>query len=191
MKIGLYFGSFNPVHNGHMMIANYLAEYSDLEQIWMVVSPQNPLKPAKGLLQDYHRFHLVELAIGDYPKIKASKIEFDLPKPSYTIHTLTYLKEKFPTHQFALIMGADNLQTFHKWKNYEIILEEHELYVYPRNESDGGDLKNHARVKWIDAPIMEVSSTMIRNAIKDKKDVHFFLPQAVADYIQEMSFYKN
>jgi len=168
-----------------------LAEYSDLEQIWMVVSPQNPLKPAKGLLQDYHRFHLVELAIGDYPKIKASKIEFDLPKPSYTIHTLTYLKEKFPSHQFALIMGADNLQTFHKWKNYELILEEHELYVYPRNDSDGGDLKNHARVKWIDAPIMEVSSTMIRNAIKDKKDVHFFLPQAVADYIQEMSFYKK
>ena len=191
MKIGLYFGSFNPVHNGHMMIANYLAEYSDLDQIWMVVSPQNPLKPAKGLLQDYHRFLLVELAIGDYQKIKASKIEFDLPKPSYTIHTLTYLKEKFPTHQFALIMGADNLQTFHKWKNYELILEEHALYVYPRNESDGGDLKNHARVKWIDAPIMEVSSTMIRNAIKNKKDVHFFLPKAVADYIQEMSFYKN
>lgn len=191
MKIGLYFGSFNPVHNGHMMIANYLAEYSDLEQIWMVVSPQNPLKPAKGLLQDYHRFHLVELAIGDYLKIKASKIEFDLPKPSYTIHTLTYLKEKFPSHQFALIMGADNLQTFHKWKNYELILEEHELYVYPRNDSDGGDLKNHARVKWIDAPIMEVSSTMIRNAIKDKKYVHFFLPKAVAAYIQEMSFYKK
>ncbi|MFM7015397.1 MAG: nicotinate (nicotinamide) nucleotide adenylyltransferase [Bacteroidota bacterium] len=191
MKIGLYFGSFNPVHNGHMMIANYLAEYSDLDQIWMVVSPQNPLKPAKGLLQDYHRFHLVELAIGDYQKIKASKIEFDLPKPSYTIHTLTYLKEKFPTYQFALIMGADNLQTFHKWKNYELILEEHALYVYPRNESDGGDLKSHAQVHWVAAPIMEVSSTMIRNAIKEKKDVRFFLPQAVADYIEEMRFYKK
>ena len=184
MKIGLYFGSFNPVHNGHMMIANYLTEYSDLEQVWMVVSPQNPLKPAKGMLQDYHRFHLVELAIGDYKKIKASKIEFDLPKPSYTIHTLAYLKEKFPQHQFALIMGADNLQTFHKWKNYELILEEHDLYVYPRVGSDGGDLKSHARVHWVNAPMMEVSSTMIRQAIKDKKDITFFLPKAVADYIQ-------
>ena len=191
MKIGLYFGSFNPVHNGHMMIANYLTEYSDLEQVWMVVSPQNPLKPAKGMLQDYHRFHLVELAIGDYKKIKASKIEFDLPKPSYTIHTLAYLKEKFPQHQFALIMGADNLQTFHKWKNYELILEEHDLYVYPRVGSDGGDLKSHARVHWVNAPMMEVSSTMIRQAIKDKKDITFFLPKAVADYIQEMSFYKK
>jgi len=191
MKIGLYFGSFNPVHNGHMMIANYLAEYSDLDQIWMVVSPQNPLKPANGLLQDYHRFHLVELAIGDYKRIKASKIEFDLPKPSYTIHTLAYLKEKFQDYSFSLIMGADNLQTFHKWKNYELILEEHDLYVYPRRESDGGDLKHHARVKWVDAPIMEVSSTKIRKAIKDKKDVRFFLPAAVASYVEEMSFYKK
>jgi nicotinate-nucleotide adenylyltransferase len=191
MKIGLYFGSFNPIHSGHLMIANFIAEFSILNQVWMMVSPHNPLKPAGSLLQDYHRFHLVELGIGRYKKIKASKIEFELPRPSYTINTLAYIKEKFPQHDFSLIMGSDNLETFHKWKNYDIILEDHDIYVYPRPLHDGGSLKNHERVKWMEAPLMEISSTFIRNAIKNGKDVRFMMPETVADYIDEMNFYKK
>lgn len=132
MKTGLFFGSFNPIHNGHMVIANYFAEFSDLKQVWFVVSPHNPLKPAGSLLNDFQRLQLVELAIGDYRKMKVSKIEFGLPKPSYTINTLTHLQEKFPQHEFVLIMGSDNLHTFHKWKNYEQILEYFSIYIYPR-----------------------------------------------------------
>jgi nicotinate-nucleotide adenylyltransferase len=191
MKIGLFFGSFNPVHSGHMIIAQFMAEFSVLDQIWMVVSPQNPLKPAGTLLQDYQRLQLVELAIDGYRKIKVSKIEFELPRPSYTIHTLAYLREKHPEHEFALIMGADNLETFHKWKNYELILEDHDIFVYPRPGSDGGNLKDHSRVHWTDAPVMEISSTFIRNAIKNKKDVSFMMPEKVAAYIEEMNFYRK
>lgn len=191
MNIGLYFGSFNPVHNGHMIIAQYMAEFSDLDQIWLVVSPHNPLKPAGSLLQDYHRFHLVELAIGSYRKLKASKIEFDLPRPSYTVVTLAYLQEKFPEHDFSLIMGADNIEGLRKWKNYELILQHHDIYVYPRPLHDGGEFKNHPRVKWIDAPLMEISSSFIRKAIKDGKDVSFMMPESVAHYIEEMNFYRK
>lgn len=191
MKIGLYFGSFNPVHNGHLIIANYMAEFSDLKQIWLVVSPHNPLKPAGTLLQDYHRFHLVELGIGSYKKLKASKIEFELPKPSYTVITLAYLQEKYPKNEFSLIMGADNLENLHKWKDYELILQNHDIYVYPRPLHDGGQFKSHPRVKWIDAPQMEISSSFIRKAIKEGKDVRFMMPESVADYIDEMNFYKR
>ncbi|HRV52035.1 MAG TPA: nicotinate (nicotinamide) nucleotide adenylyltransferase [Bacteroidia bacterium] len=191
MKTGLFFGSFNPIHNGHMVIANYFAEFSDLKQVWFVVSPHNPLKPAGSLLNDFQRLQLVELAIGDYRKMKVSKIEFGLPKPSYTINTLTHLQEKFPQHEFVLIMGSDNLHTFHKWKNYEQILEYFSIYIYPRPGFDGGDFKNHPKVKFIEAPLMEISSTFIRNAIKSKKDVRFMMPEKVADYIDEMNFYKK
>ena len=191
MKIGLFFGTFNPVHNGHMVIANYLAEFTDLQQVWMVISPHNPLKEMGTLLQDYHRFALVELAIDGYRKIKASKAEFKLPKPSYTVHTLTYLTEKFPQHEFALIMGSDNLESLHKWKNYEVILENHELYIYPRPGSDGGKFKNHPRVKKIVAPLMEISASFIRQSIKEKKDVRFMMPQSVFEFIEEMNFYKK
>ena len=191
MKTGLFFGSFNPIHNGHMVIANYFAEFSDLKQVWFVVSPPNPLKPAGSLLNDFQRLQLVELAIGDYRKMKVSKIEFGLPKPSYTINTLTHLQEKFPQHEFVLIMGSDNLHTFHKWKNYEQILEYYSIYIYPRPGFDGGDFKNHPKVKFIEAPLMEISSTFIRNAIKSKKDVRFMMPEKVADYIDEMNFYKK
>jgi len=143
------------------------------------------------LLQDYQRLQLVELAIGDYKKLKVSKIEFELPRPSYTIHTLAYLREKYPQHDFALIMGADNLVSFSKWKNYELILEDHDIFVYPRPGADGGEFKDHPRVHWTDAPLMEISSTFIRNSIKGKKDVSFMLPEKVWNYIEEMNFYRK
>jgi nicotinate-nucleotide adenylyltransferase len=190
MKVGLFFGSFNPVHNGHMVIAGYMAEFTDLEQVWFIVSPHNPLKLKSTLLQDYHRMSLVKIAIEASRKLKASDIEFKLPKPSYTINTLVSLSEKFPSNQFALILGSDNLETFHKWKNYEQILEQVELYVYPRRISDGGDFKNHPKVKFVDAPLMEISSSFIREAIKNKKDVRYMMPEKVWEYIEEMNFYK-
>lgn len=191
MKIGLFFGSFNPVHCGHMIIAGYMAEFTDLDQVWLVVSPHNPLKVKNTLLQDYHRMSLVRIAIGDYRKLKASDIEFKLPRPSYTIHTLAHLFEKHPDNEFVLILGSDNLESFKKWKNYEQILEQVELYVYPRKETPGGDLMNHPKVKIVNAPVMELSSSFIREAIKNKKDVRFMLPEKVWEYIDEMNFYKN
>jgi len=191
MKIGLFFGSFNPIHNGHLVIAGYMAEFTDLEQVWMVVSPHNPLKAEGSLLQDYHRFALVTQGIGDYRKIKASKIEFGLPKPSYTINTLNHLLEKFPADKFVLIMGSDNLDTFKKWKNWELIIEQHEIYVYPRRDNTTSELKDHPHVKMIDAPLMEISSSFIRKSIKEKKDVRYMLPESVFNYIEEMHFYEK
>jgi nicotinate-nucleotide adenylyltransferase len=190
IKTGLFFGSFNPVHNGHMIIAGYISEFTDLEQLWFVVSPHNPLKLKHTLLQDYHRLTLVKTAIGSNRKMKASDIEFKLPKPSYTIHTLAYLKEKHPDHEFVLIMGSDNLKSLHKWKNYEQILEQSFIYVYPRKESSETDFDNHPKVKFIDAPVMELSSTFIRDAIKNKKDVRYMMPEKVWEFIDEMNFYK-
>ncbi len=174
-----------------MVIANYLAEFTDLDQVWMVVSPHNPLKPIGSLLNDYQRLQLVDLAIGNYRKIKSSKIEFGLPKPSYTVVTLAHLLEKFPQHQFVLIMGSDNLHTFHKWKNNEQILANHNLYVYPRPGFNGVQFKDHPNIKFVEAPLMEISSTFIRNAIKEGNDVRFLLPEKVADYVDEMNFYKK
>ena len=191
MKIGLFFGSFNPIHNGHMVIAGYLAEFGGLDQVWLVVSPHNPLKPAGSLLQDHHRFRMAELAIGDYKKIKASKIEFGLPKPSYTIHTLAYLHEQYPDHRFSLIMGSDNLESFKKWKNWEQIIGEHEIIIYPRPGSDGGELRHHPNVRMVEAPLMQLSSTFIRQAIRDKKDIRYMLPKEVWEYVDEMSFYRK
>lgn len=191
MKIGLFFGSFNPIHAGHLVLANYMLEYTDLERIWFVVSPHNPLKKKSTLLDEKQRLQMVDLAIGDNIKLKASNIEFNLPQPSYTIVTLTYLKEKYPQHEFVLIMGADNLENFHKWKNYEEILKHHQLYIYPRPESDGGNLKEHPQIKLVNAPLMEISSTAIRQAIKEKKDMRYFMPEAVWQYIKEMHFYEK
>jgi nicotinate-nucleotide adenylyltransferase len=191
MKIGLFFGSFNPIHIGHLAIANYIVEYSDLDEIWLVVSPQNPLKKKKTLLNEYDRLKMVELALKDDFQIKPTDIEFRLPKPSYTIDTLTYLSERNPKHDFVLIAGTDNFQSFHKWKNYEQILKQYKLYVYPRPGYELGEYKNHTSLSLINAPLMEISSSFIRESIKDNKDIRYFLPVEVYNYIKKMSLYKN
>lgn len=191
MKIGLFFGSFNPIHVGHLVIANYMAQYTDLQKVWLVISPHNPLKEKSTLLDDKQRLALVKIAIENNSKLKASDIEFKLPQPSYTITTLLHLKEKYPEHEFALIMGSDNLSTFHKWKNYEEILKYHQLYIYPRPLQSSENYKQHPQVNFIDAPVMEISSTFIRQAIADKKDVRYLLPDNVYEYVKEMHFYKK
>jgi nicotinate-nucleotide adenylyltransferase len=193
MKIGLYFGTFNPIHIGHLIIANHLAEYSGLDQIWMVVTPHNPLKNKQTLLDDYQRLQLVFLATEDYPKIKPSDIEFKLPQPNYTVNTLAHLQEKYPHHIFSLIMGEDNLKSLHKWKNYEVILQNHEIYVYPRISSEEGNLtfKNNPKIHVVDAPIVEISSTFIRENIKNKKNVQPLLPSKVWEYIDHNNLYKK
>ncbi len=192
MNIGLYFGTFNPIHVGHLIIANHMAEYTNLDQVWFVVSPQNPFKQKMTLLADYHRYQLVQIATEDFKKLKPSKIEFDLGIPSYTVNTLAYLAEKYPEDNFNLIMGEDNLNNFHKWKNYDYILENHHLYVYPRLTSLLKDvtLKNHTHVHLIDAPVIEIAATQIRKAIAKKEEVRPLLPCKVWQYIDEMNFYK-
>lgn len=190
-KTGLFCGSFNPVHIGHMAIAGFMAEFTDLDEVWFVVSPQNPLKKKESLLDDHHRLAMVNIAIEDDTRFRSSGIEFKLPRPSYTINTLAALQEKYPNRQFALIMGSDNLQTFNKWRNYEKILEEHKLYIYPRPGSDGGAFRTHPSVIWTEAPLMDISSTFIRKAIAGKKDVRYMLQPAVYNYIKEMHFYTS
>ncbi len=191
MKVGLFFGTYNPVHVGHMVIANYMVEYTDLDQIWMVVTPQNPFKQKQSILKDYDRLHLVRLAIGEDPKLKASDIEFKLPQPNYTATTLIYLNEKFPETDFALIMGADNLNHFHKWKNHDEIIKNYDLYVYPRMESnDGGELCHHYKVNYVEAPVMKISSSFIRKAIQEGKNVSHYMPKEVAQYVDEMNLYR-
>ena len=192
MKVGLFFGTFNPIHVGHLIIANHLAENSDLDQIWMVVTPLSPFKVKQSMLDNYQRLEMVHLATKDYTTIRPSDIEFNLPQPNYTVNTLAYLKEKFPEHQFALIMGEDNLKSFHKWKNYEVILEEHEIYCYPRisNGKVETQFDNHPNIHHVAAPIIELSSTLIRSQIKDQKNVRPMLPENVWKYLDEMNFYK-
>lgn len=193
MKIGLYFGTFNPIHIGHLIIANHMAEYSGLDQVWMVVTPHNPHKKKSTLLEDHHRLHMVRLATDFFEKIESSDIEFKLPQPNYTVHTLAYLKEKFPKNEFSLIMGEDNLSSLHKWKNYETILEHHKIYVYPRliSSETKSTLQNHQNVFRIDAPILELSSTFIRESIKNGKNVIPMLPNKVWEYIDHNLFYKK
>ena len=192
MKIGLFFGTFNPIHVGHMMIANYMAEFSDLDEVWFVVTPQSPFKQKTSMLSNHHRLAIANIAVENYTKLKTSDIEFKLPQPNYTIKTLVHIEEKFPDNQFCLIMGEDNLKGFHKWKNYEIILQNHELYVYPR--ISGGEIKhqfiNHSKVHKVNAPIVQISSTFIRKSIQEKRDISTMLPENVWNYIDEMNFYK-
>ncbi|MFV5696835.1 nicotinate (nicotinamide) nucleotide adenylyltransferase [Flavobacterium sp. ZT3R17] len=193
MKIGLYFGTFNPIHVGHLIIANHMAEHADLDQVWMVVTPHNPLKKKSTLLDDYHRLQMVHLATEDFPKIKPSDIEFKLSQPNYTVNTLVYLQEKFPNYEFSLIMGEDNLKSLHKWKNYEAILAHHEIYVYPRLSSEAENLmfKDHPKIHMIDAPVVEISSTFIRDNIKKGKNVQPLLPPKVWEYIDHNNFYRK
>ena len=192
MKVGLYFGTFNPIHIGHLIIANHIAENSELDQVWMVVTPHNPLKKKSGLLDDYQRLEMVHLATTDYPKIKPSDIEFKLSQPNYTINTLAHLREKFPSHQFVLIMGEDNLNSFHKWKNFEVILDQYEILVYPRiAEKNENSFAGHAKIKMISAPIVEISSTFIRENIQKGKNVRALLPEKVWQYIDDNNFYKK
>lgn len=190
-KIGLFFGSFNPIHIGHLALANYFTEFTDLQQVWFVVTPHNPLKPKATLLNDFKRLELVQLAIDDYPKFKISKIEFELEQPNYTVHTLAHLKERYPDHQFALILGEDILLSFAKWKNHEVILSEYELYVYPRPGTPSTPFHHHPHVKVVNAPVMEISSTFIRDAIKQKKDVRYYLPEKVWKYIDDYNLYRK
>jgi nicotinate-nucleotide adenylyltransferase len=193
MKIGLYFGTFNPIHVGHLIIANHMAEHSDLDQVWMVVTPHNPLKKKSTLLDDYHRLQMVFLATEDFPKIKPSNIEFKLPQPNYTVNTLVHLEEKYPNYEFSLIMGEDNLKSLHKWKNYEVILERHDIYVYPRisSEEENLEFKNHPKIHLIDAPVVEISATFIRDNIKKGKNIQPLLPAKVWEYIDHNNFYKK
>lgn len=192
-NIGLYFGTFNPIHVGHLIIANHMVEYSDLDEIWMVVTPHNPFKKKNSLLENHHRFEMVYRATEPYDKIKPSDIEFQLPQPNYTVHTLAHISEKYPTHNFSLIMGEDNLKSFHKWKNYETILEQYQIYVYPRI-SEGiveSQFINHPKVHRVEAPIVQISSTMVRGSVKAQKNIRPLLPEAVWKYIDEMNFYKK
>lgn len=197
--IGLYFGTFNPIHVGHLIIANHMVQYAGLDELWFVVSPQNPLKPKASLLADYHRLALVRVAVEENTQLKASNVEFDLPQPSYTIHTLVALSEKHPDHNFTIIMGEDNLNTLPKWKNYEQILEGFSVLVYPRVESDENlsvrsegksELIDHPKVTMIDAPLMKISASFIRRSIQDGKDVRYLLTEPVLKYVDEMNFYR-
>ena len=194
MNIGLYFGTFNPIHVGHMAIANHMVEFSDLDEVWFVVTPHSPFKKKTSLLADNHRYQLTQIAVEDYPKLKASNIEFKLSQPNYTVNTLVYITEKYPQHAFSLIMGEDNLKSLHKWKNYEVILENHHIYVYPRiykGKTAETQFDKHPKVHKVGAPIMEISSTFIRKAIKNKKNIRALLPCNVWQYIDEMNFYKK
>jgi nicotinate-nucleotide adenylyltransferase len=190
VKIGLFFGSFNPVHNGHLIIANYICETTELDKVWLVVSPQNPLKAKESLLKEYDRLHLINLAIENNKNLKASNIEFKLPKPSYTIDTLTHLKEQYPQHTFVLIMGSDNLTTLHRWKNYELLLKNYEIIVYQRRGTAENPYPQH-RITMLAFPFLDISATFIRENIRKGVSMEYFLPDKVWEYIAGSNLYRN
>lgn len=189
MKVGLFFGSFNPIHHGHLIIAQAAINQTDLDQIWFVVTPQNPHKKSKSLLHEFDRLDLVERAIADNFAFKSCDIEFHLPKPSYTIDTLTHLAEKFPTSEFSLILGGDNLEQFKSWKNYDKILDYFRLYVYPRGEHSSSDLWAHKQVVNIEAPVLHISATYIRSCIQQRKSIKYLVPDQVEALIAQKKFY--
>jgi len=188
-KIGLFFGSFNPVHNGHLMIANYMANHTPLSEVWMVISPHNPLKSKSNLINMYDRLEMVQLALEKAENIRANTIEFQLPQPSYTIDTLTHLKERYPNKDFVLIMGSDNLHTLEKWKNYEQLLSDYEIMVYPRPTYGGHPLEHHPSVHMTPTPLVELSSTFVRTAIKNKLNIQYFVPDSVLKFIDVKGLY--
>lgn len=190
--VGLYFGTFNPIHVGHLTIANHFAEFTDLDEVWLVVTPHNPLKKKSSLLDDFHRLSMVRIAVEDYPNLKASNIEFDLPQPNYTVNTLAHLEDAHPDCDFSLIMGTDNLKNFHKWKNFEVILDRYFIYVYPRitPSEEKNRFEGHPRIRMVRAPIMELSSTFIRKGIEKGKNIRPMLPESVWRYLDEMNFYR-
>jgi len=191
MKIGLLFGSFNPIHIGHLIIANYMANHTDLDQVWLVVSPQNPLKKYGDLINTYDRLEMAKLATDNSKSIKVSDVELRLPQPSYTIDTLVHMKEKYPEHEFAIIMGSDNLVTLHKWKNYKLILRDYKIYVYPRPGYENAELASHPSVTITMTPLMELSASFIRKSIAEKKSVRYFVPDPVLDFIEGKALYRN
>jgi nicotinate-nucleotide adenylyltransferase len=190
VKIGLFFGSFNPVHNGHLIIANYVRETTDLDKVWLVVSPQNPFKVKLTLLNEYDRLHLIKLAIEGNDHLRTSDIEFKLPKPSYTIDTLTHLKEKYPTYEFSLIMGGDNLTSLNKWKNYELILNNHDIYVYKRDGDEENPFPERKTIHFLDVPLLDISATFIRENIQKGHSMQYFLPDKVWEYVRDHNLYK-
>ncbi len=189
-RVGLFFGSFNPIHNGHLILANYMVEFTDLHELWFVVSPQNPLKEKKTLLEELHRFDLVVKAVDDDPRFRVSDIEFRMPKPSFTIDTLTRLSEKHPAIEFSLICGMDNLESIHKWKNFETLLDGYRLLVYPRKGYSGGEYANHPSVQYVEAPEIEISSSFIRRAVASGKNLSYFMPPKAFEYMTLMHFYE-
>ncbi len=189
MKVGLFFGSFNPIHIGHLIIANTMVENTDIDQVWFVVSPQNPFKSSNSLLHEFDRMDMVEMAIEDNLNLRASDIEFNMPRPSYTVDTLTYLADKFPQHQFVLIMGEDNLKSFPKWKNYDQILAHFGLYIYPRPHAHTSSLIEDPHVTVVAAPILDISATFIRNNIQQNKSIRYLVPDKVAELIHAKKFY--
>jgi nicotinate-nucleotide adenylyltransferase len=190
MKIGLFFGSFNPIHTGHLIIANYMANHTSLDEVWLIVSPHNPLKEKSALVNMYDRLEMANLALENSSNIRVKDIEFQLPQPSYTIDTLTHLKERYPEHHFSLIMGSDNLLSFKKWKNYELILRDYSLLIYPRPGYTDAEFANHPSVTVTDTPLMEISATFIRKSIVSKKNVQFFVPDKVLEFIESKSMYR-
>jgi nicotinate-nucleotide adenylyltransferase len=189
MKIGLYFGSFNPIHHGHLIIASHVVQSTSLDQVWFVVSPQNPLKPAAGLLNEYHRLYLIKTAIDGENKLRASDIEFKLPKPSFTIDTLTYITEKYPQHEFSIVIGSDSYQNLPRWKNYEQLLKNTEFYIYVRAGFEDIPEYKNARTLILEAPLLQISATHIRAILKEGKSIRFLVPDIVKEEIERNRYY--